>query len=119
VCALAEIAPGEIRRVEGLAVVLCRTQEGLYALSAVCTHSAAKLATGRIVDACLVCPLHGARFALGSGKVLTGPARSALATYDVEVRDGEVYVRTSPRRGGLLTRVLRELRRSPVSRHRR
>jgi 3-phenylpropionate/trans-cinnamate dioxygenase ferredoxin component len=111
VCAYEEISPGEIRRVEGVPAVLCRTEDRLYALSWVCPHSAAKLAKGRIVDSCLECPLHGARFALHSGEVRTGPAKRALTTYGVEVRDGEVYVRREADRPGLLTQILRALRR--------
>ena len=102
VCAYGEIAPGEIRRVEGLPIVVCRSGAGLYAVSWICPHGSARLTKGRLVDECLECPLHGARFGLAGGEVRNGPARRGLLTYDVEVRDGQVYVSRRPRRAGLL-----------------
>jgi nitrite reductase/ring-hydroxylating ferredoxin subunit len=97
-CADTDIAVGEIRRVEGLAVILCRGPHGLYALGLICPHAGARLVKGRLVDGCLECPLHGARFALEDGAVRRGPARRRLLDYDVEVRDGIVHVSRSPRR---------------------
>jgi len=100
VCTYGDIAPGEIRRVEGLPIVVCRAGARLYAMSWVCTHAAARLTKGRLVDDCLECPLHGARFGLAGGEVRLGPARRGLLTYEVQVRDGEVYVSRRPRRAG-------------------
>lgn len=98
VCAEDELAVGEVRRVEGLPVVLCRGSRRLYALALICPHAGARLLKGRLVDGCLECPLHGARFALEDGAVRRGPARRRLACYDVDVRDGIVYVSRLPRR---------------------
>lgn len=98
VCAYGEIAPGEIKRVEGLPAVLCRVGDRLYAVSWVCTHAAARLAMGRLLDDCLECPLHGALFGLAEGEVRRGPARRRLPTYGVLIKDGDVYVSRRPRR---------------------
>jgi nitrite reductase/ring-hydroxylating ferredoxin subunit len=107
VCEYGEISPGEIRRVPGLPVVLCRDGDRLYAVGWLCTHAAARLVKGRLVDECLECPLHGARFALAGGDVRRGPARRGLPVHDVEVRDGVVYVARRSRRRGLLRGVRR------------
>jgi nitrite reductase/ring-hydroxylating ferredoxin subunit len=40
----------------------------------------------------LVCTLHGARFDLRDGCPTAGPASKPLATYPIELRDGELYV---------------------------
>lgn len=98
-CEYGEIAPGEIRRVAGLPVVLCRDADRLYAVGWICTHASARLVKGRLVDDCLECPLHGARFALDGGEVRRGPASRGLPVHDVEVRAGVVYVARRPRRG--------------------
>jgi nitrite reductase/ring-hydroxylating ferredoxin subunit len=103
VCAYGEIAPGQIRRVAGLPVLLCRDGDRLYAVGWVCTHASARLMKGRLVDDCLECPLHGARFALDGGEVRRGPARRGLPVHDVEIRAGVVYVARRPRRRGLLS----------------
>jgi len=104
VCAYGEIAPGEIRRVEGLPIILCRSGDRLYAVTFMCPHGKARLVKGKLVDDCLECPLHGARFGLAGGEVRRGPARRGLLTYDVEVRDGQVYVSAVARRRFRLVR---------------
>jgi nitrite reductase/ring-hydroxylating ferredoxin subunit len=104
VCAYGEIAPGEIRRVEGLPIVLCRSGARIFAVSFMCPHGKARLVRGKLVDDCLECPLHGARFGLAGGEVRRGPARRGLLTYEVRVRDGEVYVSRVPRRRGWTAR---------------
>lgn len=108
--AYGDIAPGEIRRVAGLPVVLCRAGDRLYAVSWICPHGAARLVKGRLVDGCLECPLHGALFGLAGGEVRRGPARRGLLTYDVVIRDGDVYVSRRPRRPGGLAGLLHGVR---------
>jgi Rieske [2Fe-2S] domain len=118
VCSLAELAPGEIRAVPGLPVVVCRDggafgdtgggTEGtggtggsgdvvVYAFGAACTHAGAALRAGTVVDGCLQCPLHGARFRLSTGAVRRGPARRPLPVYPVVIAVGQVYVDPRPR----------------------
>jgi nitrite reductase/ring-hydroxylating ferredoxin subunit len=97
-CAEAELADGQVRLVEGLPVVLCRSGERIYALGLRCPHAGALLSRGEIVGDCLQCPLHGGRFALDGGTVRAGPARHGVPVYDVVVRDGSVYVSRRPRR---------------------
>ncbi|WP_329259832.1 Rieske 2Fe-2S domain-containing protein [Actinoallomurus sp. NBC_01490] len=98
VCADGDLADGEIRRIDGLPAVLCRTRGGLYALGLRCPHAGALLVKGTIVDDCLECPLHGGRFALDGGAVRSGPPRHGVPVYDVLVRDGLVYVSRRPRK---------------------
>jgi nitrite reductase/ring-hydroxylating ferredoxin subunit len=98
VCAEGELLDGEIRPVEGLPIILCRTGGRVYALGLRCPHAGALLSRGTIVGDCLQCPLHGGRFALDGGTVRAGPARHGVPAYDVQVRDGSIYVSRRPRR---------------------
>jgi nitrite reductase/ring-hydroxylating ferredoxin subunit len=100
VCADGDIAAGEIRRVEGLPIVLCRTARRLYAVAFTCPHAGALLVKGRLVGDCVECPLHGARFGLERGAVRRGPARHRLRTYEVEIRKGMIHVARRPRHRG-------------------
>ena len=93
-CAEGELGQGEIRRVAGLPIVVCRDGGTIHALGAICTHAWSALSGGAVVDGCLQCPLHGARFALATGAVRRGPADRRLGVYPVMVRDGQVYVST-------------------------
>ena len=114
VCALADLRPGRLRGVDGLPVVVGRTERGVFAIAGFCTHAGARLAKGRIVGECVECPLHGASFGLRDGAVRHGPARRRLACHDVEVINGDVYVRVQPRRRGAmpsLSRLFARLRR--------
>lgn len=96
VCALADLAPGEIRAVPGLPIVVCRGSGGsgpaVYAFGSACTHMGAPLRAGTVRDGCLQCPLHGARFQLSTGAVRRGPARRGLPVYLVVIDAGQVYV---------------------------
>ena len=102
VCALADLAPGEIKPVPGLPIVVCRESGGVdavvYAFGNACTHMRAPLRAGTVADGCLQCPLHGARFQLSTGAVRRGPARRALPVYPVVIEAGQVYVDPRPRR---------------------
>ena len=62
----------------------------VIALSAVCTHVRCILGYDR-ERRILLCPCHDGRFDLG-GNVLGGPPSRPLASHEVAVRAGEVYV---------------------------
>jgi len=64
--------------------------ERVVALSAVCTHVRCILDYDNRRRT-FVCPCHEGHFDL-SGTVLSGPPPRALASYDVSVRAGEIYV---------------------------
>lgn len=79
----------------GVPVVLTRTRTGdVVVLADRCTHRGGPLHEGGIVDGCLACPWHGSRFDL-DGAVAQGPANRPQQSYEVEVRDGQVYARIS------------------------
>ncbi len=69
----------------------------IYAVDDTCPHLGGPLHDGNVdPDELLVtCPLHNWRFSLCDGTMR--PGRRRIATYDVEIRDGNVYVNTAPR----------------------
>jgi nitrite reductase/ring-hydroxylating ferredoxin subunit len=82
--------------IEGRAIVLCRSREGVFALDDVCTHAEARMSDGRLRGTRLVCPLHGAAFDTRDGRVLAGPATRALPTHPLRIVDGRIEVALDP-----------------------
>ena len=87
--------PGALVRVEagGLPIVVARTDQGLHALGAVCSHAGGPLDEGTLEGDVLTCPWHGSQFCIRDGRVLNGPATFAQPLVDVRERDGNVEVK--------------------------
>jgi 3-phenylpropionate/trans-cinnamate dioxygenase ferredoxin subunit len=67
----------------------------LRAVSPWCTHQRVSLMSGWIEGGELVCPLHGARFDLATGRHLCAPAPRPLLSYPLKIEDGQVWVDVS------------------------
>ncbi len=68
------------------------TPSGFYATDGVCTHEAADLAMGLVIDDIIECPKHQGRFHIPTGKAKGAPACVDLKTYPVKVADGMVFI---------------------------
>ncbi len=77
---------------DGTAVAVFRDGDKVYAIADRCSHAEASLCEGEVFDGEVECPRHGAAFDIATGAVLTLPATKPVATYHVEVRDGDVFV---------------------------
>jgi nitrite reductase/ring-hydroxylating ferredoxin subunit len=73
---LTDLAKGGIRgvTVEGVEVVLCNVDNGIFAVSRRCGHENAPLNFGTLNRNIITCPLHFAQFDVRTGKALLGPA---------------------------------------------
>jgi 3-phenylpropionate/trans-cinnamate dioxygenase ferredoxin subunit len=78
--------------VEGRRVLLCRSAGEWFAVQGTCSHAGQPLAGGRVGNAEIVCPHHGARFSLRTGRHLSPPAFRPIRTFAVRVREGQVEV---------------------------
>ncbi|HSP29839.1 MAG TPA: Rieske (2Fe-2S) protein [Ilumatobacteraceae bacterium] len=58
-----------------------------------CSHRGGPLHEGEVVDGCLECPWHGARFDLDTGEVRRGPASAPQPVYEVDDHDGRLSIR--------------------------
>jgi len=72
----------------------CTTCDTFYATTDICSHAYAELSEGYLdIDDCTIeCPLHGSRFDIATGAVLTLPAYEPIATYPVRVEGEDVLV---------------------------
>jgi 3-phenylpropionate/trans-cinnamate dioxygenase ferredoxin subunit len=96
VCPVEELPPGEVKIVrEGdLAVGVFNVNGELCAIEDRCSHDDGPLAEGDFDpdEGVVVCPRHGSRFEVCSGRPLTLPAYVPVATYRVRVEDGRVLL---------------------------
>ena len=63
------------------------------ATSDVCSHEYARLSEGRLDGSVVECPLHGAQFDVRSGCAVRNPATRPIATFETEIRDGQVWLK--------------------------
>ena len=98
VCPLAELPPGTVRIVDGgsaadsIGVYNC--DGSLFAIEDRCSHDDGPLCEGDFdcAERIVICPRHGARFDLETGRALTLPAYIDVDTFPVRVRDDGVVV---------------------------
>ena len=93
-CKLADVPPGSSKaaKLNSTWVLVCNTDDRLFAVSAVCSHQVKPLVNGRVRHCMITCPVHGARFNLETGDALNLPATKPIATYEVRVVDDWVEV---------------------------
>lgn len=95
VAPVSAFGPGERRIVEvdGAEILVVSLNGEYAAVEDVCTHDGTPLGDGDILGDEIVCPRHGARFCLRTGKALCAPAYEPLATFPVRIEGGVVQVR--------------------------
>ena len=94
VCPTSEIAENSVKSFEiGSNVIAVYNIGGaFYATDNECTHAAASLADGILEDDIIECTLHFGAFNVKTGEAVQAPCFTALRTYKVAVKDGQVCV---------------------------
>jgi 3-phenylpropionate/trans-cinnamate dioxygenase ferredoxin subunit len=97
VCPLADFPPGTVRIVEvsaSLSVGVYNCGGELHAIEDQCTHDEGPLCEGEFdcVERVAICPRHGARFDITTGRALTLPAYIDVAVFPARVRDDGMVV---------------------------
>lgn len=93
---LIPLGEGRVFQAGSAVVAIFRTRSGkLFATQANCPHKEGPLADGIVGEKTLICPLHGNKFDLETGKPL-GNDCAALKTYRVEVSNsGHIVLASS------------------------
>jgi anthranilate 1,2-dioxygenase ferredoxin component len=78
-------------KLAGWYVLVARTDHGFSAINDRCTHQASLLSGGRIRRGAVMCPLHGARFEVATGKCI-GAAYRDLRTFPLRIEGGTIEV---------------------------
>jgi nitrite reductase/ring-hydroxylating ferredoxin subunit len=93
VCAKSEVAPGSVRAfaVGDKTLAVYNIDGMFYVTDDECTHAAASLADGMIDGDVIECCMHMGSFHIPSGKVVEPPCEVPLRTYQVVLRDEDVF----------------------------
>jgi 3-phenylpropionate/trans-cinnamate dioxygenase ferredoxin subunit len=102
-CSLGDVPEDEALGVTlgAFEVAVARHGEEVFAVENICSHAAVALSEGEVEDCTVECWLHGSRFDLRTGKPTGLPATEPVATFPVDVRDGDVYVDTTTTMNGV------------------
>ena len=92
-----ELPPGEVKiiRAGELAIGVYNLNGEYYAIEDRCSHDDGPLAEGDfdVEEAVAICPRHGARFDIKTGRALSLPAYQPVEAFEVFVEEGLVKVR--------------------------
>lgn len=93
-CAVEDLPPGEVMRVAANPPIAVYNIDGeFYATSDLCTHDNSSLSEeGFVENGRVECGWHYATFCIKTGAVKSPPASQPLASYDVHISDGVVFV---------------------------
>ena len=97
-----DIAKGSVvtTEVDGVDIAVVHADDdSFYAVRDECSHAAIALSEGEVDGCTIECWLHGSRFDLRTGQPSGLPATEPVATFAVEIRDGDIYVSTTPNNG--------------------
>ena len=78
--------------VDGRPIVVFNINGGMYAIRDACTHDDGPLGEGDLEGHELVCPRHGARFDVRTGKATALPAVVDTPAYPVRLRKGNIEI---------------------------
>ena len=90
---LEEIPPGtaKIVEVQNVEVALFNLDGTIYALDNMCQHAGGPLGEGKIREDIVICPWHGYRYHIKTGKNVKNPDMT-VACYPVKVEGGKIAV---------------------------
>lgn len=89
-----DLAVGEMKQIamEEEDLALYRIEDGFFVTSDVCTHAAQSLSQGTLQGHIVACPRHGGKFDVRTGQATAFPCVMPVATYAVDVRDGDIWI---------------------------
>jgi 3-phenylpropionate/trans-cinnamate dioxygenase ferredoxin subunit len=95
VCSVSDVPEGgkTVLEVGDRLVGLFHVDGKFYAIDDLCTHDGGPLAEGPLDGYTIICPRHGARFDIRTGRVLSMPATQNVPAHEVKVEGDDVLVR--------------------------
>lgn len=93
---IGEIRSGNMKTlfISGRRIALANVDGKFFAIDDVCTHAECSLGSEGFLDGTIVtCGCHGSTFDVTTGKVLSLPAPTDVASYETKVENGQVFVK--------------------------
>ncbi len=89
-----DIPEGErlVLEINNLPIVIFNVSGELMATGDLCSHDEGPIGDGDIDGDQIVCPRHGARFDLHTGKALTLPAVEGIPVYPIQIVDDFIEI---------------------------
>ena len=89
-----EFPPGErlFLEIDGNPIVLFELAGEYIATGDLCSHDGGAIGEGELIGDEIICPRHGARFNIRTGKALSLPAVEGIPVYPVRVIEGFIEV---------------------------
>ena len=89
-----EFPPGErlFLEIDGNQIVVFSLPGEFIATGDLCSHDGGAISDGELVNEEIICPRHGARFNIRTGKALSLPAVEGIPVYPVRINEGYLEV---------------------------
>ncbi len=78
--------------IDGIPIVILNINSEYYAIGDVCSHDNGPVGEGNIEGFEIICPRHGARFDIRTGKVIALPAFVDIPAYPVRIIGDQVEI---------------------------
>jgi nitrite reductase/ring-hydroxylating ferredoxin subunit len=94
VATIHELSPGQGKLIalDNKRIALFHVGERYYAIDDACPHRGGPLSEGDVEAETVICPWHGAIFALATGAVTRFPGAAGVATYAVRVQGEQIEI---------------------------
>jgi nitrite reductase/ring-hydroxylating ferredoxin subunit len=104
ICKTTDILIGTLKgfMVKEKPIMIANVKGNYYAVDSICTHRFGYLPKGKLENNIIICPVHGAQYDMITGKVVkdvpgmmkmaTNGGAVDLKTYQVVIRDGNIFI---------------------------
>jgi nitrite reductase/ring-hydroxylating ferredoxin subunit len=92
---VADFPDGSLKKVAvaGEDVLVSNVHGELYAIANTCTHRGGPLNDGELEGSTVICPWHGGRFDVTTGKVIGPPPMKNETSFDVRIQGSDVLLK--------------------------
>ena len=89
-----EIPDGKMKviKIDNNNILVTNIAGKYYAIGAKCTHAGGDLSKGKMDGNIVICPRHGSKFNVITGKSVNGPAKQSVPIYQVKIQEKSILI---------------------------